>query len=53
MGVRRLLWRHHDCELAISLYPANRFLSLDYSSFDCGGMAFNQAGFQDPVVTVW
>jgi len=27
------------------LYPAHRFLNRDYIMFDCGGVAFTEAGF--------
>src|SRR4029077_5878409 len=45
VGVRPLLCRHHGCELEIPLYPTHRFLNRDYIMFDCGGMAFSEAGF--------
>jgi hypothetical protein len=46
VGLRPLLCHHHGCELEVPLYHADRFLNPDYIMFDCGGMAFNKAGFQ-------
>lgn len=45
LGIRPLLCRHHSCELEISIYPADHFLDSYYIMFDCGGMAFSEAGF--------
>src|SRR5258708_13107609 len=45
VGVRPLLRRHHGCELEIPLYHPHRFLNRDYIVFDCGGVAFSEAGF--------
>jgi hypothetical protein len=44
-----LLCRHHFFELEILFYDSYRFLNRDYISFDCGGMAFSQAGFHASV----
>src|SRR3984893_1984061 len=52
VGVRPLLCRHHGCELEIPLYPTRRFLNRDYIMFDCGGMAFREAGFHAPIAIV-
>ncbi len=46
VGVRPLLCRHHGCELEIPLYHTHRFLNRDYIMFDCGGMAFSEAGLK-------
>lgn len=45
MGLRPLLCRCHCFELEILFYYSHRFLNRDYSMFDCGGMAFSEAGF--------
>jgi hypothetical protein len=47
-----LLCRHHRCELEIPLYRAHRFLNRDYFMFDCGGMAFSEAGFYASIAIV-
>jgi len=52
VGVRPLLCRHHGCELEIPLYHTHRFLNRDYIMFDCGGMAFSEAGFLASIATV-
>jgi hypothetical protein len=52
VGVRTLLCRYHGCELEISLYHTHRVLGPDYIMFDCGGMAFSEAGFRTSVEIV-
>src|ERR1039458_6705309 len=52
VGVRPLLCRHHGCELEIPLYHTHRFLNRDYIMFDCGGMAFSEAGFHASIAIV-
>jgi hypothetical protein len=39
-----LFRRHHSCKLELPLYPPDRFFHRDYIVFDCGGMAFSEAG---------
>jgi hypothetical protein len=41
-----LLCRDHGVELEILFYSSHHFLKHDYIMFDCGGMAFGEAGFQ-------
>ena len=52
MGIRRLLCRHHGCELEIPLYHPHCFLNLDHAMFDCGGVAFKETGFHGSSETV-
>ena len=52
VGVRPLLCRHHGCELEVPLYHTHRFLTRDYIMFDCGGLAFSEAGFHASVALV-
>ena len=52
LGVRALFCRHHVGELEIPLYPAHRFLNRDYIVFDCGSMAFSEAGFHASIAIV-
>src|ERR1700736_1539371 len=52
LGVRPLLCRHHGCELEIPLYHTHSFLNRDYIMFDCGGMAFSEAGFHASIAMV-
>ena len=52
LGIRSLLCRHHGCELEIPLYPTHRFLKRDYVMFDCGGMAFSEAGSNASIAIV-
>ena len=35
----------HSFELETHLHHPHRFLNPDYSMFDCGAMAFSEAGF--------
>jgi hypothetical protein len=52
VGVRPLLCRHLGFELEILFYDSDCFLNRDYIMFDCGGMAFNEAGFHTSVAIV-
>ena len=52
VGVRPFLCGHHGCELEIPLYSTHRFHNRDYLMFDCGGMAFSEAGFHASVAIV-
>jgi hypothetical protein len=52
VGVRPLLCWHHGFELEILFYYSHRFLNRDYIMFDCGGMAFSEAGFQACIAIV-
>src|ERR1041385_629724 len=45
LGVCPLLCRHHGCELDLPFYHTHRFLNRDHIMFDCGSMAFSEAGF--------
>jgi hypothetical protein len=52
VGLHPLLCRHHGFELEILFYYSHRFLNRNYIMFDCGGMAFREAGFQGSVAMV-
>jgi len=50
VGARHLLCSSHSFELEIRLHHPHRFLNPDYSVFDCGGVAFSEAGFLCPAL---
>jgi len=52
VGVRLLLCHHHGCELDLSFCHTDRFLNRDHIMFDCGSMAFNEAGFHASITIV-
>src|SRR5438105_800185 len=52
VGARHLLCSSHGIELEICLHYPHRFLSRDHIMFDCGGMAFSEAGFYAPIAIV-
>ena len=52
LGARHLLCSSHSFELEIRLHHPHRFLNRDHIMFDCGGMAFSEAGFNAPIAIV-
>ena len=51
MGIRPLLCGHHNCELAVPLYPSYRLLNRDHNLFGRGRMALSEASHDDFTVT--